>query len=114
MQPMCNHFPREEISMAEVHDCFSITEAIFMEDLQFSPRGKVREDINSGSYPEVHFLQIIGDYQVGLSQRLNLFGGPARSNLLENHSPRGQLNSSNIRYYHINTFLSSKRKGTFI
>ena len=36
---------REEISMAEVHDCFSITEAIIMEDLQFSPRGKVYEDI---------------------------------------------------------------------
>jgi acetyl-CoA C-acetyltransferase len=27
--------PREEISMAEVHDCFSITEAVTMEDLQF-------------------------------------------------------------------------------
>ena len=32
---------REEISMAEVHDCFSITEAVTMEDLGFSERGKV-------------------------------------------------------------------------
>ena len=32
--------PRKEISMAEVHDCFSITEAVTMEDLQFSPRGR--------------------------------------------------------------------------
>ena len=29
--------PRQQISMAEVHDCFSITEAITMEDLEFSP-----------------------------------------------------------------------------
>ena len=42
--------PREEISMAEVHDCFSITEAVTMEDLRFSPRGKVREDIESGRF----------------------------------------------------------------
>ncbi|MFC1939962.1 acetyl-CoA acetyltransferase [Chloroflexota bacterium] len=42
--------PREEISMAEVHDCFSITEAVTMEDLGFSPRGKVIEDIESGRF----------------------------------------------------------------
>ena len=36
--------------MAEVHDCFSITEAIFMEDLQFSPRGRVKDDIDSGLF----------------------------------------------------------------
>jgi len=42
--------PREEISMAEVHDCFSITEAVTMEDLQFSARGKVKDDIESGLF----------------------------------------------------------------
>ncbi|MEA1872713.1 MAG: acetyl-CoA acetyltransferase [Chloroflexota bacterium] len=42
--------PREEISMAEAHDCFSITEAVTMEDLQFSPRGKVKEDIEAGRF----------------------------------------------------------------
>ena len=42
--------PREEINMAEVHDCFSITEAITMEDLMFSPRGQVRDDIESGLF----------------------------------------------------------------
>jgi acetyl-CoA C-acetyltransferase len=36
--------------MAEVHDCFSITEAVTMEDLQFSPRGKVKEDIEAGRF----------------------------------------------------------------
>ena len=42
--------PREEVSMAEVHDCFSITEAVTMEDLQFSPRGRVKEDIEAGRF----------------------------------------------------------------
>jgi len=42
--------PREEVSMAEVHDCFSITEAVTMEDLQFSPRGKVKDDIEAGRF----------------------------------------------------------------
>ncbi len=42
--------PRKEISMAEVHDCFSITEAVTMEDLQFSPRGQVKEDIEAGTF----------------------------------------------------------------
>jgi len=42
--------PRNEISMAEVHDCFSITEAVTMEDLGFSSRGKVKDDIMSGRF----------------------------------------------------------------
>ena len=42
--------PREEISMFEVHDCFSITELLTYEDLQISPRGKAVADIESGFY----------------------------------------------------------------
>lgn len=42
--------PRDEISMAEVHDCFSITEAVTMEDLQFSPRGEVKDDVMAGRF----------------------------------------------------------------
>jgi len=42
--------PRKDISMAEVHDCFSITEAVTMEDLRFSARGKVKEDIDAGFF----------------------------------------------------------------
>jgi len=34
----------------EVHDCFSIHEAVIMEDLQFSPRGKVKDEIMSGRF----------------------------------------------------------------
>lgn len=42
--------PREELSMLEVHDCFSITELVTYEDLQISPRGKAKEDIEAGFY----------------------------------------------------------------
>jgi len=42
--------PRDEISMMEVHDCFSITELVTYEDLQISPRGKAKEDIDAGFY----------------------------------------------------------------
>lgn len=42
--------PREEISMMEVHDCFSITEMVTYEDLQISPRGKAIHDVMEGFY----------------------------------------------------------------
>jgi acetyl-CoA C-acetyltransferase len=42
--------PREEISMMEVHDCFSITELVTMEDLQISARGGAVDDILNGFY----------------------------------------------------------------
>ncbi|MDY6918062.1 MAG: acetyl-CoA acetyltransferase [Chloroflexota bacterium] len=61
---------REEISMAEVHDCFSITEAVTMEDLQFSPVGKVRGDIESG------FFDLDGGLPVQPDGGLKCFGHP--------------------------------------
>ncbi len=42
--------PREEISMMEVHDCFSITELVTMEDLHISERGQAVKDISDGFY----------------------------------------------------------------
>ncbi|MFH2007765.1 MAG: acetyl-CoA acetyltransferase [bacterium] len=42
--------PREEISMMEVHDCFSITEMVTYEDLHISPRGGAIKDIQDGFY----------------------------------------------------------------
>jgi len=42
--------PREEISMFEVHDCFSITELVTMEDLFISPEGGAIKDILDGFY----------------------------------------------------------------
>ncbi len=62
--------PREEISMAEVHDCFSITEAVSMEDLQFSPRGRVKEDIDAGTF------ELTGSLPVQPDGGLKCFGHP--------------------------------------
>jgi acetyl-CoA C-acetyltransferase len=42
--------PREEISMMEVHDCFSITEVVTYEDLHISERGKAINDIMDGFF----------------------------------------------------------------
>ena len=42
--------PREEISMMETHDCFSITELTEYEDLQISPRGRAKEDVDAGFF----------------------------------------------------------------
>jgi acetyl-CoA C-acetyltransferase len=42
--------PREEISMMEVHDCFSITELVTMEDLGISEDGGAVKDVMDGFY----------------------------------------------------------------
>jgi acetyl-CoA C-acetyltransferase len=62
--------PRHEISMAEVHDCFSITEATIMEDLQFSPRGKVQEDVNAEAFA------LRGEIPINPDGGLKCFGHP--------------------------------------
>jgi acetyl-CoA C-acetyltransferase len=62
--------PRKEISTAEVHDCFSITELTIMEDLQFSPRGRVREDI------EARTFTLEGELPVNTDGGLKCFGHP--------------------------------------
>ena len=56
--------------MAEVHDCFTITELVIMEDLGFSPRGKVVEDVNSG------FFELDGGLAVNPDGGLKCFGHP--------------------------------------
>jgi acetyl-CoA C-acetyltransferase len=42
--------PKEEISMMEVHDCFSITELVTMEDLHISERGQAYKDVMDGMF----------------------------------------------------------------
>jgi acetyl-CoA C-acetyltransferase len=42
--------PKEEISMMEVHDCFSITELVTMEDLGLSEEGKGWRDVLDGVF----------------------------------------------------------------
>lgn len=42
--------PREQVSMAEVHDCFTPTELILYEDLGFAPRGHAWQDVLDGTF----------------------------------------------------------------
>ena len=62
--------PRKELSMAQVHDCFSITQAVILEDLGISPRGRIKEDIDSG------FFELTGGLPVQTDGGLKSFGHP--------------------------------------
>jgi acetyl-CoA C-acetyltransferase len=62
--------PREEISMMELHDCFSITELVTYEDLLISPRGMAREDVDSG------FFELDGKIPCQPDGGLKCFGHP--------------------------------------
>ena len=42
--------PAGQIDMLEVHDCFSITELVLMEDLGISERGRAIDDVLDGRY----------------------------------------------------------------
>ena len=62
--------PRAEIDMAMVHDCFTITELIIMEDLGFSPRGQASADVANGAF------SLEGDLPVNTDGGLKCFGHP--------------------------------------
>jgi acetyl-CoA C-acetyltransferase len=62
--------PREELSMMEVHDCFSITELVTYEDLQISPQGKAKEDVDEG------FFELGGETPCQSDGGLKSFGHP--------------------------------------
>ncbi|UGQ10617.1 acetyl-CoA acetyltransferase [Yinghuangia sp. ASG 101] len=42
--------PRAEIAMAEVHDCFTPTELVLMEDLRFADRGTAWKEVLAGAF----------------------------------------------------------------
>lgn len=42
--------PREQVDLMEVHDCFSVTELVLMEDLGMSDPGRAIDDILDGRY----------------------------------------------------------------
>ena len=62
--------PRKDISIAEVHDCFSIHEMIIYEDLGWSPRGRAKEDIEAGMFT------LGGELPVNTDGGLKCFGHP--------------------------------------
>ncbi len=62
--------PRAELAMAEVHDCFTITELVLMEDLGFSLRGEAWRDELDGVY------DLDGALPVNADGGLKSFGHP--------------------------------------
>lgn len=78
--------PREEISVANVHDCFTITELIIYESLGFSPKGQGKEDVDSG------FFTLDGGLPVNTDGGLKAFGHPiGASGLRKVYEPYKQL-----------------------
>jgi acetyl-CoA C-acetyltransferase len=62
--------PRREISLAEVHDCFTPTELVLMEDLGFSERGTAWKDVLDGVF------DADGELPVNIDGGLKSFGHP--------------------------------------
>lgn len=61
---------REQLSLAEVHDCFTPTELVLMEDLGFSKRGTAWQDVMDG------FFDLEGKLPVNPDGGLKSFGHP--------------------------------------
>ncbi len=65
--------PRKEIDCAEVHDCFTITELLNCQDLQFCERGQAAEELKNGTF------NWDGETAVNPSGGLKSFGHPIGS-----------------------------------
>ena len=62
--------PLNELDLIEVHDCFSVTELVLMEDLFLSPEGKAWREIRDGKY------DIEGQLPCQVDGGLKCFGHP--------------------------------------
>jgi acetyl-CoA C-acetyltransferase len=62
--------PRRQLAMAEVHDCFTPTELVLMEDLGFAERGTAWKEELAGSF------DLDGDLPVNPDGGLKSFGHP--------------------------------------
>jgi acetyl-CoA C-acetyltransferase len=71
--------PRHELAMAEVHDCFTPTELVLMEDLGFSNRGEAYKDVEAGIF------DLEGELPVNPDGGLKSFGHPVGASGLRMH-----------------------------
>ncbi|ALQ02583.1 MULTISPECIES: acetyl-CoA acetyltransferase [Pseudomonas] len=91
--------PREELSLIEVHDCFSITELVTMEDLGISADGEAVTDILNG------FYDADGKVPCQIDGGLKCFGHPIAAsglrmvyeNYLQLQGRAGERQLSNVR-----------------
>lgn len=65
--------PRQQVSCAEVHDCFTITELLNCQDLKFCDKGKAAEELKNGTF------NWDGETAVNPSGGLKSFGHPIGS-----------------------------------
>ena len=92
--------PREEISMMEVHDCFSITELVTYEDLHISERGGAVKDVMDG------FFDRDGQIPCQIDGGLKCFGHPIGASglrmlyemYLQLHGRAGERQIENPKY----------------
>jgi acetyl-CoA C-acetyltransferase len=62
--------PRAQLAMAEVHDCFTPTELVLMEDLGFADRGEAWKEVSAGTF------DLDGELPVNPDGGLKAFGHP--------------------------------------
>jgi acetyl-CoA C-acetyltransferase len=62
--------PRQELDLAEVHDCFTVTEMLIYEDFGFADRGKAPAAIDEGRF------ELTGSLPVNVDGGLKCFGHP--------------------------------------
>jgi acetyl-CoA C-acetyltransferase len=62
--------PRRQLAFAEVHDCFTPTELVLMEDLGFAPRGTAWKEVLAGTY------NLDGELPINPDGGLKSFGHP--------------------------------------
>ena len=71
--------PRAELALAEVHDCFTPTELVLMEDLGFCDPGTAWRDVLDGTF------DLDGDLPVNTDGGLKSFGHPVGASGLRMH-----------------------------
>ena len=62
--------PRKQIDVAQVHDCFSLTELLSYEDLGMCEKGSAKEHIQDGAF------ELTGDLPINTDGGLKTFGHP--------------------------------------
>jgi acetyl-CoA C-acetyltransferase len=62
--------PSSQIDVAQLHDCFTLTELLSYEDLGFCPKGSAPDHIRSGRF------ELSGDLPVNTDGGLKAFGHP--------------------------------------
>jgi acetyl-CoA C-acetyltransferase len=98
--------PRNQLAMAEVHDCFTPTELVLMEDLGFSERGQGWKDVLGGTF------DLDGDLPVNPDGGLKAFGHPiGASGLRMMFECWLQLRDEAPAERHINTVREGRKLG---